>query len=127
MRFLSDEWITAVAFPSVDAVEGGFEGVALVAVTGGPDGEVRFRVTFEGGRPVQSSPGGDGDWTVSLTIAHGDARALLDGSADLNVLFMSGRMKVAGEATGPLLEMLKASKRPDLRDAVATLAAATDR
>ncbi len=39
---------------------------------------------------------------------------------------MSGRMKVAGDATAPLLDLLKASKHPDRVAARAALAASTD-
>jgi len=123
---LSEEWLAAVPAPDVAPVPGEFSGVVLVIVTGGPDGEARHLVTYEDGRPVAATGGGDGDWVVSLTLVHADARAVLDGDADLNALFMAGRMKVAGDATAPLLDLLRATKAPALQAARVELAAATD-
>lgn len=126
MKFLSDEWIAATADPDAPGTPGSFSGRVLTIVTGGPDGEVRYVAAYEDGRVVSAEPGGGGDWDVSLTLGHADARAVLDGDADLNALFMSGRMKVAGDATAPLLDLLKASKDPAVVEARAALAAATD-
>lgn len=126
MKFLSDEWIAASATPDAPGIDGAFAGRVLTIVTGGPDGEVRYVTTYADGRPRTAEPGGSSDWDVSLTLSHADARAVLDGDADLNALFMSGRMKVAGELTGPLLDLLKASKAPAVVEARAALAGTTD-
>lgn len=127
MKFLSDEWIAASAdADAVAPVAGAFSGSVLTIVTGGPDGEVRYLTSYEDGRPTSAVPGDDGAWVVSLTLTHKDARALLAGDDDLNALFISGRMKVAGDATAPLVELLRASKQPDLDAARAALAGSTD-
>lgn len=126
MKFLSDEWIAASVNPDAPGTDGAFSGRVLTIVTGGPDGEVRYVTTYEAGRPVAAEPGGAGDWDVSLTLSHADARGVLDGDADLNALFMSGRMKVAGDATAPLLDLLKATKAPAAVEARSALAATTD-
>lgn len=126
MRFLSDEWIARQADGSVDPTPGAFSGTVLTIVTGGPDGEVRYLSTFADGRVVAAEPGDAGEWLVSCTLGHDDARAVLDGEADLNALFMSGRMKVAGDATAPLVALLRATKLPAAVAGRADLAALTD-
>lgn len=126
MKFLSDEWIARQADGSVDATTGAFTGSVLTIVTGGPDGDVRFLTTYEDGRAVAAVPGGGDGWVVSLTIGHQDARAVLDGTTDLNALFMSGRMKVAGDATAPLIELLHAEQLPAAIAGREALASVTD-
>lgn len=126
MKFLSDEWIARQADGSAAATDGAFTGSVLTIVTGGPDGEIRYVTTFEDGRGVSAVLGGVGDWSVSLTLTHGDARAVLDGEADLNALFIAGRMKVAGDATAPLVEFLRTEQLPATVAGRAALAAVTD-
>lgn len=125
MKFLSDEWTAALVAPAT-ATPGGFSGTVLAVVTGGPDGEVRLGVTYEGGHPTAAAVGGTDDPEVTVTLTYADARGVLDGTEDLNALFMAGRMKVAGDATGPLLDLLKSAKAPERVAARADLAAATD-
>ena len=79
MKFLSDEWIARQADGSAAATDGAFTGSVLTIVTGGPDGEIRYVTTFEDGRGVSVVLGGVGGWSVSLTLNHGDARAVHDG------------------------------------------------
>lgn len=127
MRFLSDEWIASIPGASPDGgAEEDFSGSVLAVVTGGPDGDVRFVTTFDAGRPISARSGDAKGPSVSLSIDHADATAVLEGRADLNALFISGRMKVAGEATGPLLELLRWSQCDYARRTMAVLAERTD-
>ena len=125
MRFLSEEWVAAAGTSSVPAVEGGFTGRVQHAVTGGPDGDVKFVVTWTDGRPTNAEVGVDSDAEVSLTLPFADAVGVAQGDLDLNSLFMQGQMKVAGP-TGPLLQFLAATQMPALAAEALARAEATD-
>lgn len=125
MRFLSDEWVAAAGTSSVPAVDGGFSGRVQHAVTGGPEDDVKFVVTWTDGRPASAEVGVDKDAEVSLTLPFVDAVSVAKGDLDLNSLFMQGQMKVAG-ATGPLLSFLAATQAPTLVAEAAARADGTD-
>ena len=110
MTFLPEEWLAgAVASAGGASIAGSCTGTVEVEVGGGPNGKVTCHWVLEEGRLVAAGVGPADEPDVALTLTHPDAVGLLDGSADLNALFISGRMKVAG-ATGPLLELLAATK-----------------
>ena len=110
MTFLSDEWLTSATEVAEDrAVAGSFSGAVEVEVGGGPGGKVVSSWTFDDGRLIAVVAEKASDPVVSLTLNYDDARGLVAGTRDLNALFMSGQMKVAG-ATGPLLELISATK-----------------
>lgn len=116
MTFLSDEWLaSAVATAEDRAVAGSFTGAVEVEVGGGPSGKVRVRWVFEEGRLVTADAEKGAEPDVSLTLKHEDARGLVAGTRDLNALFISGQMKVAG-ATGPLLDLISASRSDEFID-----------
>ena len=77
-----------------------------MVVSGGPDGEVRWNWSYEGGRPGRGTPGAAPGATVSFTILEPDARALLAGELDPSVAFMRGRLKTAGDP-GLVLALLE--------------------
>ncbi|MEO6989042.1 MAG: SCP2 sterol-binding domain-containing protein [Aquihabitans sp.] len=125
MRFLSDEWVAAAGTSSVPAVDGGFSGRVQHAVTGGPEDDVKFVVTWTDGRPTSAEVGVDKDAEVSLTLPFADAVGVAKGDLDLNTLFMRGQMKVAG-STGTLLQFLAATQGPALVDELSARAEDTD-
>ena len=67
-----------------------------VVVTGGPEGEVRFHQAARHGRWVELALGDDPAAEVTLTQTYTDFMAISKGEADVNVLFMRGRVKVVG-------------------------------
>lgn len=125
MRFLSEEWVAAAGTSTVPAVEGGFTGRVQYVVSGGPDGDVKYVVTWADGRPNGAEVVVDGDAEVSLTLKFADAAGVAQGDQDLNSLFMQGQMKVAG-ATGPLLAFLAATQTQGIVAETAERASATD-
>lgn len=133
--FLSSDWTAAlVAICATGAAPEG-ERVARdlevdQIVTGGPDGDVVVRYRLVGGRvdrcevvAGKTPPAPKAE--VVLTTPHRDALALVRGELDLNAAFMAGQMKVAG-ATGPLLDLLAWSQRPEVSAWREALSAATD-
>ena len=125
MRFLSEEWITNAGTSSLPATDGAFSGRVQHVVTGGPDGDVKFVVTWTDGRPSSAEAGVDADAEVALTLKFADAVGVAKGDLDLNSLFMQGQMKVAGD-TGPLLQFLALSQTPAVVAEVSARADATD-
>lgn len=126
MTFLSDDWLaSSVAVADDGSVAGSFSGRVAVEVGGGPGGKVLAALTFEDGRLTSAETGPVDDADVGLTLKYDDARSLLAGERDLNALFISGQMKVAGD-TGPLLEMIAATKGEEFTAFRTRLAAATD-
>jgi putative sterol carrier protein len=77
-EFLTSAWVEQAAALFDDLTER-----VQVVVSGGPDGEVRL--------------GAAGEPDLVFTTTAPDARALLDGTLDVNVAFMQGRLKTAGD------------------------------
>lgn len=77
-EFLTSSWIE-----QVEPLLGDMTERVQVVVSGGPDGEVRLGVADEP--------------DLVLTTTSDDARAMLDGTLDVNVAFMQGRLKTAGD------------------------------
>jgi len=124
--YLSQEWLDAQvaasqAWPAVP-------GLALTVqqvVPGAPDGEVKYVAVVADGRLASATLGTDAEADLTLTTTYPEAKAVAAGELDANAAFMRGRIKVAGP-TGPLLQLLAATKDPAHRAAQAELAAATD-
>lgn len=83
--FLTDDWVADVAplLAPLDQAGGPGGGRVQLVVSGGPDGEVRL--------------GAGDDADLVLTTTAPDARAILDGDLAVNVAFMQGRLKTAGD------------------------------
>ena len=98
----------------------------LHIVTGGPEGEVRYRSVLDGGHlsvaPADADAAAGDDPEVTLTTPHTDALAIARGELDANVAFMRGRSKTTGP-TGPLLAVLAAPPDDAYRAAVLELLA----
>ena len=85
-KFLSSDWVEQVE----PLLEGMVDGVQVV-VTGGPDGDVHLGRT--------DAP------ALVLTTTADVARELIDGVLDVNVAYMQGRLKTAGD-NALLLQLL---------------------
>lgn len=83
-------------------------GTVQVDVTGGPDGGVTVRATFDGGRLTGVGVGPADTPEAALTLAVDDAGAIAAGDLSPSVAFMQGRMKVAGDM-GLVLDLLALS------------------
>jgi hypothetical protein len=92
-EFLTNAWVEQVAPLLDDPTER-----VQVVISGGPDGDVRLGVVDEP--------------DLVLTTTADDARALLDGTLDVNVAFMQGRLKTAGD-NAVLLRILPRTRTPE--------------
>jgi putative sterol carrier protein len=100
----------------------------LYVVTGAPTGELRYVALVDDERLAEVSPADAADHgaEVTLTATYDDARAIERGELDLNVGYMQGRVKVAGDM-GKLLTFLPLTAGPEWREAQPRIAAATER
>ena len=122
-RFLSDEWLAALAGAAAGA--GVAPDVTLAVehvITGAPAGEVRYGVRIAGGK-VEVVPGGidtadarfTQDWDTAVAVHRGDLSA--------QDAFMTGRLEVTGDVRAlirtqeavALLEEAFAGLRADTR------------
>ena len=113
-RYLSPEWFAAVqAAADAVVVPDNGDGAPLVlrqVITGGPDGDVTYRLVIGAGS-VAVEPG-DGPADLTLTQDYPTAVALLRGELSAPAAFMTGRVRVSGNlgallAQQPALEALQ--------------------
>ena len=123
--FLGAEWLALARelFGSLAPAPGATARIHRV-VTGAPDGDVLFTLTFEDGRLLDAvlvaghEPDPDAQLTITTTYA--DTLLLASGDLDLNVAVMQGRAKVAG-SMGALLAILPVTRSREFRAAQAAL------
>jgi putative sterol carrier protein len=73
-----------------------------------PKTDAQYVITVQGGA-VSVTPA-SGDAALVWTLVPGDAEAVQNGELDLNVAFMQGRVKAAGD-NALLLQTLRAAPR----------------
>ena len=100
-RYLSPEWIDAVASAVGDSAElrKAAEGVHLTVqqqVTGGPAGDVAFHVVLDDGK-VAVRRGAAAAPDVTFVQDHATAVAVATGELAAQAAFMSGRLRVTGD------------------------------
>ena len=123
--FLGAEWLALARelFGSLAPCPGATARIQRV-VTGAPDGDVLFTLTFEDGRLLDAAlvaghePDPDAELTITTTYAN--TLLLASGDLDLNVAVMQGRAKVAG-SMGALLAILPVTRSREFRAAQAAL------
>lgn len=109
IAFASSAWADAPADPVAEAfAAAGGTGRIGRAITGGPDGEVRWTAVVADGA-VTYEPGSVDGADVTFTDTAKVARAQLEGELDPNAAFMRGQTKVTGP-TSLLLDVLAAAR-----------------
>lgn len=127
VEFLSAPWCERLVDLAADGSVGSSAANATieVAVAGTSEGTRHVTLVFAGGRlhsctaSVAESPA-----DVELKVSAVDAAAILTGRLDANAAFMLGQIKTEGR-TGPLLDVLAATKSPAFAKRRAALAAET--
>ncbi len=96
VRFLSPEWLAAAADAVCAAAPGGAGSLTLQqVVTGGPDGEVAYRVRIAPDA-VELLPGRADDADVMFTEDWDTAAAIGEGRLSPQAAFVDGRVRVSG-------------------------------
>lgn len=121
MSFLGAEWLALACelFGDMPSRAGATARIQRV-VTGAPDGDIVFTLTFEDGRLLDAAlaAGSEPDPAAELTITttYADTMLLSSGALDLTVAVMQGRAKVAG-SMGALLAILPVTRSREFRAA----------
>lgn len=132
MELLSDAWVAAYRAACAGLPpRPGASGRLQVVVTGGPEGDVVWWVTFADGQAVDAGRGGvvldpdaelpDGLPLVAITEPWDVAAAVARGELELSAAFMQGRAKTAGDQAA-LLRLLALTATPAYRSATRALA-----
>lgn len=122
VRFLSPEWLAAAADAVRAAAPGGTDGLTLQqVVTGGPDGDVAYRVRI--GRDTVELLPGRGDEADVVFIEDWDtAAAIGEGRLSPQAAFVDGRVRVSGNVA---LVMAAQESLATVESALAGVRAAT--
>jgi hypothetical protein len=124
----SAEWVEAYRSACADLpARPGASGRLQTVVTGGPEGEVAWWITFADGRAVDAGAGRDdapdpeaasvgGIPRVLVTMPYELAAAVAREDVELSAAFMQGRAKVAGDQAA-LLRLLALTATPAYRAA----------
>lgn len=126
MAFLSEEWCQlhgtlAAHLPERPGVTASVQHV----VTGGPDGDTRYRQTVVDGRLADTSLGDDPTVDLIVTETYADARSIARGELDASVAYMQGRVKVVGHM-GAMLDLMPLLRSEELAAVRSQVAARTD-
>jgi hypothetical protein len=94
-RFLTPEWFALVRAAGEPAGAGPPDVVVAQVVTGGPDGDVRYRVEVRGARATLVS-GANGDADMTFTSDYTTAAAIARGDLSTQAALLEGRIRVSG-------------------------------
>jgi putative sterol carrier protein len=105
-KYLSQEWLDegrklAQEFPERPGATARMQ----FAVTGAPEGDVKYYQVLENGKILESTLGEDPNADFTLTSSYDDSVKIQKGELDPNAAFMQGRMKVTGNM-GKLMSLM---------------------
>ena len=92
-KYLSQEWLDegrklAQEFPERPGATARMQ----FAVTGAPDGDVKYYQVLDNGKILESTLGEDANADFTMTSAYDDTVKIQKGELDPNAAFMQGRM-----------------------------------
>jgi putative sterol carrier protein len=105
-KYLSQEWLDegrqlAQEFPERPGASARMQ----YAITGGPDGDVKYYQVLDNGKILESTLGEDASADFTMTSSYDDSVKIQKGELDPNAAFMQGRMKVTGNM-GKLMSLM---------------------
>jgi putative sterol carrier protein len=114
-KFLSQEWLDegrklAQEFPERPGATARMQ----FAVTGGPEGDVKYYQVLENGKILESTLGEDANADFTMTSSYDDTVKIQKGELDPNAAFMQGRMKVTGNM-GKLMSLMPLTQSPEYK------------
>lgn len=106
MGFTTQQWLDEVT-KAAGSRSGrpGVDARAQFVLTGAPDTDGECSVVVEDGSVTSTALGALDDPDVTMTLPWKDAVEVAEGALGLDVAFMQGRLKAAGD-TGKVLEVL---------------------
>jgi alkyl sulfatase BDS1-like metallo-beta-lactamase superfamily hydrolase len=114
-KYLSQEWMDESRKLAEDQpVRPGATARIQYAVTGGPDGDIKYYWALEDGKLLDSQLGDIDDSDFVLTMSFDDSVKVQKGELDPNAAFMQGRMKVSGNMA-KLMSLLPLTNSPEYR------------
>jgi hypothetical protein len=119
--YLSQAWLDLLLESASDLPERpGATALVQHAVTGTPDGEVRYHLAVADGRLREVGLGDHPDAEVTLTQTYADARQVHQGELDAAVAFMQGRTKVVGDM-GKVMALMPLLRSDEWRSTLAAV------
>ena len=114
-KFLSQEWLDegrklAQEFPERPGATARMQ----FAVTGGPEGDVKYYQVLDNGKILESTLGEDANADFTMTSSYDDSVKIQKGELDANAAFMQGRMKVTGNM-GKLMSLMPLTQSPEYK------------
>jgi putative sterol carrier protein len=114
-KYLSQEWLDegrklAQEFPERPGATARMQ----FAVTGGPEGDVRYYQVLDNGKILESTLGEDANADFTMTSSFDDSVKIQKGELDPNAAFMQGRMKVTGNM-GKLMSLMPLTQSPEYK------------
>ena len=114
-KFPSQEWLDEGRKLSQEFPERpGATARMQFAVTGAPDGDVKYYQVLENGKILESTLGEDANADFTMTSAYDDTVKIQKGELDPNAAFMQGRMKVTGNM-GKLMSLMPLTQSPEYK------------
>ena len=114
-KYLSQEWLDESAKLAESQPERpGATAKMQYAVTGGPDGDIKYYWVLENGKLMESKLGEIPDADFTLTFSYEDSVSVQKGELDANAAFMQGRMKVTGNM-GKLMQLMPLTNSPEYK------------
>src|SRR2546422_8333747 len=114
-KYLSQEWLdegkkVAQEFPERPGATARMQ----FAVTGGPEGDVKYYQVLDNGKILESTLGEDANADFTMTSSYDDSVKIQKGELDPNAAFMQGRMKVTGNVA-KLMALLPITNSPEYK------------
>ena len=114
-KYLSQEWLDESRKLSDEFPERpGATARMQYAVTGTPEGDVKYYWVLDNGKILESKLGEDANADFTITTTYEDAKKIQDGELDPNAAFMQGRMKVTGNM-GKLMALMPLTQSPEYK------------
>ena len=114
-KYLSQEWLDegrklAQEFPERPGATARMQ----FAVTGAPEGDVKYYQVLDNGKILESTLGEDANADFTMTSSFDDSVKIQKGELDANAAFMQGRMKGTGNM-GKLMSLMPLTQSPEYK------------
>ena len=114
-KYLTQEWLDETAKMGDSQPERpGASARMQYAITGGPEGDIKYYWRLENGKLLESKLGEIPDADFTLTLTYDDSVSVQKGDLDANAAFMQGRMKVTGNM-GKLMQLMPLTNSPEYK------------